>query len=510
MGTTTGGFGHGPAPFADLEAGQMVGEYRIEGLLGEGGMGRVYSSTHPVIAKRAAIKVLHPELSVNREAVERFVQEARSVNQIGHPNIVDIFSFGTMPDGRCYFVMEWLRGESLRDRLRKSALPVAQSLAVLETVAIALEAAHETGIVHRDLKPDNIFLVDVKGTQPTVKLLDFGIAKLLGNDSDRVEKTRTGNLLGTPAYISPEQARGQSVDHRTDIYALGCLAYELLTGWLPFPAESAADMIAKHLYEPPPRARDKNPSVPIEIENLLVAMLAKDVAQRPTLEQFRAAIAPFRAMSFGAPGPGGISQIHTPVAMPIAAPPGAFTTPPPQYPSGPTGSPTGMAPAAVMQTGIGYTTSYPAPSKSKLPLILGGVLLVVGAAVAVVIAMGTGGKPAVVETKPVETKAAETKAIETKAADTKPVETKPVETKPVETKPVETKPVETKPADTAGTTPVDTKPADTKPADTKPVATKTVDTKPIVQKPAGVKKPGGKKPAGKKPGKPVDDDDAAM
>jgi serine/threonine-protein kinase len=483
MGTTpNGGFGRASTAFGDLEAGQMVGEYRVEGLLGEGGMGRVYSSTHPVIAKRAAIKVLHPELSVNREAVERFVQEARSVNQIGHPNIVDIFSFGTMPDGRCYFVMEWLRGESLRDRLRKSPLPTTQSLAVLETVSLALEAAHDTGIVHRDLKPDNIFLVDVKGTQPTVKLLDFGIAKLLGNDSDRIEKTATGNLLGTPAYISPEQARGQHVDHRTDIYALGCLAYELLTGWLPFPAESAADMIARHLYEPPPGARDKNPSVPREVESLIIAMLSKDVAQRPTLEQFRATIAPFRAMSFGAPGPGGVSKIHTPVAMPNAAPPGAYTTPPPRYPSGlNTGS--GIAPAASIQTNNGYTTNDPSPAKSKLPLIIGGVLLVVGAAIAVVVAMGTGSKPATVTT-PSQSN------VETKPADTKAAETKP-----------ETTPAETKPSDTAGTKPIETTP--TKPVETKTVDTKTVDTKPV-------KKPGGKKPGGKRPGRPVVDDDAAM
>src|SRR3954471_5448371 len=179
---STGGLARiDPRNTYDLAVGEMVGEYRVEGELGRGGMGRVYAATHPVIAKRAAIKVLHPELSVNTEAVERFIQEARSVNQIGHPNIVDIFAFGTLPDGRSYFVMEWLRGESLHTRIERERLPIAEALVMLETITVALEAAHEKGIVHRDLKPDNVFLVEVKGDRPQVKLLDFGIAKLSGN-----------------------------------------------------------------------------------------------------------------------------------------------------------------------------------------------------------------------------------------------------------------------------------------------------------------------------------------
>src|SRR5262245_48325135 len=160
-------------------------------------MGRVYAAIHPVIGKRAAVKVLRPELSKNREAVERFIQEARAVNQIGHPNIVDIFAFDRLPDGRCFYVMELLRGESLRDRLRRGPLALVDALAILDTITVALEAAHDKSIVHRDLKPDNVFLVDVKSDRPQVKLLDFGIAKLLSPDDSRLERTRTGNLLGT-------------------------------------------------------------------------------------------------------------------------------------------------------------------------------------------------------------------------------------------------------------------------------------------------------------------------
>ena len=272
----------------ELPPGTRVGEYEIEGVLGEGGMGKVYAAVHPVIAKRAAVKVLHPEMSVNRGAVERFIQEARAVNQIGHPNIVDIFAFGTLPDGRCYFVMEHLRGVSLRARIDQHPPTIIESLAILDSITIALEAAHEKGIIHRDLKPDNIFLVDVRGAPPTVKLLDFGIAKLLGNEDNRAQRTRTGNVLGTPAYISPEQARGQGVDYRTDIYALGGVAYEMLTGQLPYPADNSADMLAKHLYEPPPSVRAVAPHVPGELDQLITRMMAKEVARRPTLAEVRA------------------------------------------------------------------------------------------------------------------------------------------------------------------------------------------------------------------------------
>ncbi|MFN0251052.1 MAG: serine/threonine-protein kinase [Kofleriaceae bacterium] len=389
-GVSTGGMQRDDhADPSDLKTGQMVGEYQIEGLLGEGGMGRVYSATHPVIAKRAAIKILHPELSVNREAVERFIQEARSVNQIGHPNIVDIFAFGTLADGRSYFVMEWMRGKSLRDRLRESGISMGDTLSIIETISIALEAAHEKGIVHRDLKPDNIFLVDVKGTLPTVKLLDFGIAKLLGNDSDRIEKTRTGNLLGTPAYISPEQARGQHVDHRTDIYALGALMYEMLTGALVFPAESAADMIAKHLYENPPDARIKNPNVAPQLANLMIGMLAKDVNRRPTLEQVRQVIGPLR-MSPAAGPPGGYPPMYTP-SPPMQTPHTAnqFLTPAPQTYQ------TGAVPhASVMQSHVvGTQMNLDVPAtKSRLPIIVAVLLLVGGAGGAAIVAMSGGEK----------------------------------------------------------------------------------------------------------------------
>src|SRR5438445_513907 len=173
----------------ELQPGMMVGEYVVEGKLGEGGMGAVYSATHPLIGKKAAIKVISAALCTDTAQVERFVQEARSVNQIGHPNIVDVFAFGTLPDGRSYFVMAWLKGQSLADRVAKGGMSLPEAVEIMEQASAALEAAHEKGIVHRDLKPDNVYLVNVRGNRQLVKLLDFGIAKLASGGDQRVQKT---------------------------------------------------------------------------------------------------------------------------------------------------------------------------------------------------------------------------------------------------------------------------------------------------------------------------------
>ena len=170
----------------DLRAGTMIGEYRVEGKLGEGGMATVFSATHPLIGKKVAIKVISRRLCADLHAVERFINEARTVNQIGHPNLVDIFAFGVLPDGRAYLVMEWLQGETLAERLARERMPVPRALDVLMQIVDALEAAHEKGIVHRDLKPQNIFVVE-RGEKTSVKLLDFGIAKLADSDSERAQ-----------------------------------------------------------------------------------------------------------------------------------------------------------------------------------------------------------------------------------------------------------------------------------------------------------------------------------
>src|SRR5262245_27538496 len=173
-----------PVPLAtDLTAGNVVGEYTIERKLGDGGMATVYGATHPLIGKKAAIKVMNAQLSLDAGLVERFTLEARAVNAIGHPNIVDVFSFGRLSDGRSYFVMEWLKGETLYDRLWERRLPLDEAVDILDQVCDALEAAHDKGIVHRDLKPANVFLVPVRGRRDLVKLLDFGVAKLIAQSA---------------------------------------------------------------------------------------------------------------------------------------------------------------------------------------------------------------------------------------------------------------------------------------------------------------------------------------
>jgi len=313
-----------PAPDdAYLEAGTVLGEYRIEGQIGEGGMGVVYAAVHPLIGKRAAVKVLKAELCRSAFNVERFIDEARIVNQIGHPNIVDVFAFGQTTDGRSYFVMEWLKGESLRARIARSRLDLDEICEVIRPLARALEAAHEQGVIHRDLKPDNIFLVELRGEVPRVKLLDFGIAKL-AREEHRMERTATGAMVGTPQYIAPEQAKGYSIDHRVDIYALGGILFELLTGRSPFVADNAMEMVAKHLMEAPPRPSTLT-YVPPELDDLVLRMLSKDPDGRPTLAEVATVIERTSALDR--------TNVKTPIPRAPSAPINIPTPTPPSSPN---------------------------------------------------------------------------------------------------------------------------------------------------------------------------------
>ncbi len=283
-----------PAVERELEPGTDVGEYRVETKIGEGAMGVVYAAVHPVISKRVAVKVLKQSLCDDRGAIERFIDEARVVNEIGSPNIVDVFAFGTLADGRHYLVMEWMRGESLRDRVASGPLPLDEVCDIGTTLARALDAAHGKGVIHRDLKPDNVFLIEVPGEPPRVKLLDFGIAKL-ANDEHHVERTLAGEMVGTPQYVAPEQARGVVIDHRADIYSLGVVLYELITGQPPFQADNAAEMIAKHLIDPAPEPSLLRDETPDPLDELVTAMLAKHPSGRPSLADVQATLKRVRA-----------------------------------------------------------------------------------------------------------------------------------------------------------------------------------------------------------------------
>jgi serine/threonine-protein kinase len=266
----------------DLVAGDEVGEYVIEAKLGSGGFGTVYRARHPVIGKRAAVKVLARQYSSDPEMVSRFVSEARVVNTIRHANIIDIFSFGTLADGRRYFVMELLSGVPFDAYLREvGPLQPAQALAIMRGVARALDAAHAQGVVHRDLKPDNIFLGFDDEGQPLPKLLDFGIAKLRGAAATMGHKTRSGTPIGTPRYMSPEQCLGVDVDRRTDVYAFGVVCFEALTGGPPFDAESYLALMVKHTTEERPLASERRADLGGAFDAPLSAIMAREPADRP-------------------------------------------------------------------------------------------------------------------------------------------------------------------------------------------------------------------------------------
>jgi serine/threonine protein kinase len=268
--------------------GLKVGEYELGQRIGVGGMGLVYEGIQPLIGKRVAVKVLRPELAAAEEQVARLLAEARAVNAIRHRGIVDIFGFGQVPDGRQYIIMEFLEGVALDAHLaERGRLPVDEVLDVLDEVLSALGAAHGAGVVHRDLKPSNVFLVKQPDGSRYVKLLDFGLAKM-GLPTGRTAQTRTDMVVGTPEYMAPEQARGQPVGPMTDLYALGVLAFEMVTGRLPFTGSSPVDLLMKHVDARPPRPSEFLPGLPAALDAFILQMLTKDPEARPgSAEQLR-------------------------------------------------------------------------------------------------------------------------------------------------------------------------------------------------------------------------------
>jgi eukaryotic-like serine/threonine-protein kinase len=291
--------------------GTRVGNYQLHAIIGRGGMGTVYSGEHVYIHKKVAVKVLHARFAGYEDAVHRFLAEARAASSIQHPNIVDVTDFGPMPDGGVYFVMEYLEGTSLEDRIEKDEfLALHRALNITNQICLALAAAHEKRIVHRDLKPENIMLIrkpgrrDVIRSAPEdgagyvteredeydfVKILDFGIAKVHAPEQ-AVPQTLHGTIFGTPEYMSPEAARGEDVDHRADIYAVGVILFDMLTGRPPFEAESTAEVLAMQISQAPPLPRAMAPHNEITeaCERLILRALAKNPAQRhQSIDEFR-------------------------------------------------------------------------------------------------------------------------------------------------------------------------------------------------------------------------------
>jgi serine/threonine-protein kinase len=275
-----------------LDAGDRAGEYRIERHLADGGTASVYAAIHSLIGKHAAVKVL---MARNARAVERFLREAQAVNEIQHPNIVDIFAFGCLEDGRQYLVMEYLEGRTLQSRLEQVPLGPAETLDILDQVCDALEATHAHRIAHLDLKPANIYLVPGRDARTRVKLLDFGIAKLLG-----VEEEPTGSeLCCTPSYASPEQALGRhELDERSDVYSLGVMFYEMVCGARPFTAPTPRQMFVLHQREPVPHVSWRCPTTPPGLDELIASMMAKCADERPSVTEVRARLSRLRGVTW--------------------------------------------------------------------------------------------------------------------------------------------------------------------------------------------------------------------
>jgi serine/threonine protein kinase len=454
-----------PAAVDPLLGQTLAGRYQIVKKLGEGGMGSVYLATHNVLEKQVALKVLHGELARKPDLIERFMQEAKAASRIRHQNVIDISDFGATAEGHVFFAMELLSGHDLHDeigraRIAGELLPWERSKHIFLQICSALAAAHKHGVVHRDLKPENVYLIDMLGDTDFVKLLDFGIAKLTEVENTDRKLTKTGMLFGTPEYMSPEQARGEKVDHRVDIYAMGCILFQLVTGRVPFEADNFMGVLTMHLTEPPPIIPDEvfdSIGAPRELAGVIAQAIAKDRNQRyQTAEELGNAVrlvcgeAPLAAGNSGrfyqrpssVPAPSETTQRATPVpgvpgSMPASVAASASgasfrATPPAGSPALPTAEPAdasssgGMAAAAaaaaLRSTPAGGSPALPEAGRSgqagqsgtwsgtpsvaradapplqkrgsKVPLIVGALVLAGGAAAAVFIMQNRGSGPA--------------------------------------------------------------------------------------------------------------------
>jgi serine/threonine protein kinase len=269
----------------ELPPGTRVGgRYVVKERIGSGGMAQVYRGEHTTIARQVAIKVLAAAYSKHPATVVRFLQEARAASQVAHENVVEVTDFGETETGQPFIVMEYLAGESLAATMvAEGPFEWSRAQPILLQILAALCAAHDHRVIHRDMKPGNCFRIERMGTVDFIKVLDFGIAKVLREDGTGITLTQQGTVMGTPDYMAPEQCRGTKVDARSDLYAVGVMAYEMLTGKLPFRADEAVDVMHMHVFEPPPPMREVAPhvEVPARVEALVRKVLAKDPDQRP-------------------------------------------------------------------------------------------------------------------------------------------------------------------------------------------------------------------------------------
>ncbi|MFO0599992.1 MAG: protein kinase [Myxococcaceae bacterium] len=542
----------------DPVIGSEVSGYRVTSRLGSGGMGIVYEGEQPIIGKRVAIKVLRQEVADDPNVVQRLVAEARAVNQVGHRGIIDVFGFGRLPDGRQCIVMEYLDGEPLENILQNyvrqgQKLLLADVLVILDEVLSALAAAHSAGVIHRDLKPSNIFLCLQRDGTKYVKLLDFGIAKL-GVLSANTPASRASLMIGTPTYMAPEQAAGGVVGPALDLYAIGIIAFELITGAPPFTSDSVVGLLMKHQSEPPPHLP---PDVPAALDALVQRLLAKHPADRPaSAEAVREELKAFHSqvarggqtltLAVQRPRPNSVSGLPAVPSTPTPAKADStqrvapLTLPPLGTPA-----PAAAAPIQLERHAPSATPSEPVPQlpRSRAPVVVLSVVVAV-LAMALVLALRPSA-PADVkpetpgEAKPGEAtlgdaksadaksadaksgdaksadaksadaksgdaksgdaKSADAKSGDAKSADAKSADAKSADAKSDDTKSADTKSADAKSADakSGDAKSADTKPADTKSADTKSGDAKSADTKPADTKSADAKSGDAKSPDAK-------------
>ncbi|MEO8702568.1 MAG: serine/threonine-protein kinase [Kofleriaceae bacterium] len=421
------GFKPSPDPIGK----EIAGRYRIQAKLGEGGMGAVYKAEQISLKRTCAVKVLRPDVAGTSIMLRRFNAEAEAVAKLSHPNTVNIYDFGQDTDGTFFIAMEYVEGGSLREAIHAEApFATKRALSIASQVAASLTDAHSHSIIHRDLKPDNVMLQSRGRAKDVARVLDFGIAKL--RDEGRATQaamTQAGDMLGTPQYMAPEQIRAEQIDGRTDVYALGCMLYEMVTARLPFEGPTIMALLSKHLMETPQSPSQRRPDlgIPPQIDQLIMSAIAKDPNARPATmetfgEQINALLATMPESSHGMTAQrSAVGQAMVPASTPTPGAYGGFSphTPPPQgYQQPPHGYPTPQPPAPPPSYGTPQAQyspyAQPIPptvrvggqqhgvaahgggGNTKLLLIILAVLVLGGGAVAAVVLVTRDSKPEVI------------------------------------------------------------------------------------------------------------------